>query len=76
MGPLYWCPNVPKESWNHYRQFQTRRERRVGATRSRVEEVSLAERDASRGGSDLPNRVGQVIGWMRKKQSRRKGDAV
>ena len=35
----------------------TEREKRVGVTKSRVEEVSLAEQDASRRGSDLPNWV-------------------
>ena len=52
-----------------YRGSGAEKERRVGATRSRVEVVSLAERDASRGGSDLPNRVGQVIGCMRNRRS-------
>ena len=52
--------------WNNplivYRGSGAKKERRVGATRSKVEAVSLVERDASCGGSDLPNRVGQVIG--------------
>ena len=44
------------------RESGAKKERRVGAMRSKVEVVSRAERDANRGGSDLPNRVGQVIG--------------
>ena len=62
VGTLYRCPNGLLGRLSRYRESETKRERRVGAVKSRVEEVSLAERDASRGGSDLPNRVGQVIG--------------
>ena len=66
LGPLYRYQNVRTTRPNGYRESGARKERRVGATGSRVEEVSLAERDASHGGSDLPNWVGQVIGWIRK----------
>ena len=59
-----------------YRESGAKKERRVGAMRSKVEVVSLAEQDASRGGSDLPNRVGQVIGCMRNGQSRQSGDTA
>ena len=52
-----------------YRESGAKKERCVGVTRSKVEVVSLAERDASRRGSDLPNQVGQVIGCMRNRQS-------
>ena len=59
-----------------YRESGAERERRVGVTRSRVGMVSLAERDANHGGSDLPNRVGQVIGWIRKGRNRQRGSAA
>ena len=71
MGPLCQCPNMRTSGLNGHRESGTERERRVGGTRSRVEEVSLAKRDTSRGGSDLPNRAGQVIGWVRNGTSRR-----
>ena len=40
------------------------RERCVGTMKLRVEEGSLVEWDASHGGLDLPNWVGQVIRLM------------
>ena len=49
------------------------REKCVGATKSRVEEVSLAERVMGCGGSDLPNQASQVIGRMRNGQGDKKG---
>ena len=61
LGPLYQCPNMLRDRQNRYRESGTERERCVEAMRSRVKEVSLAEWDVSRRGSDLPNRVGQVI---------------
>ena len=66
LGPLYRYQNVRTTRPNGYHESGARKERCVGAMRLRAEEVSLAERDASRGGSDLPNWVGQVIGWIRK----------
>ena len=59
-----------------YRESGAEKERRAGATRSRVGVVSLAERDANCGGSDLPNRVGQMIGWIRKGRNRQRGNAA
>ena len=61
LGPLYQCPNMLRDRQNCCCESGTKRERRVGVTRSRVEEVSLVERDLSCRGSDLPNQVGQVI---------------
>ena len=58
-----------------YHESGAEKERRAGATRSRVGVVSLAERDASRRGSDLPNWVGQVIELVKKTREtkRRRG---
>ena len=70
VGNLYWCPNVRMSHPNGHCGSGTKREKQVGATRLRVKEVSLVEQDVSCGGLDLPNWVGQVIGWMRNRQSR------
>ena len=74
-GTLCRCPNGLLGRLSRYRESETKRERCVGAVKSRVEEVSPAERDASRGGSDLPNRVGQVIELAKKtrEMKRRRG---
>ena len=61
MGLLYWCLNVPRDGEDHYCEFRMEREECIGAMKSEVKVVSLVGQDASRGGSDLPNRVVQVI---------------
>ena len=69
VGTLYRCPSVWMSHLNGHRESGARQERCVGAARLKVEVVSLAEWNAGRGGSDLPNRAGQVIGWMRNGKS-------
>ena len=61
VGPLCQCPSVQTSHPNSHCESRKRREKRVGATRSGVKEVSLAEQDASLRGLDLPNWASQVI---------------
>ena len=76
LGTLCWFPSVWMGHPNGHCGSMARRERCVGATKSKVEVVSLAERNASRRGSELPNQAGQVIGWMRNGKSQRTGDVA